>query len=123
MVAMQETKLHSMQVLLQGVSFAWKETTYQLGHGTPHLRKIFLILAYNAFPSAVLPFTAQKPVMLSSLRAFLTASKYFLKPGDISFLARAELALLTSLPFEFFIKESLVKPLGVFSFLPLNTDA
>merc|ERR1719266_2318715 len=92
--------------------------TTEAGAGVSHLPRMALAVAYNAFPCAVLPFTAQKPVMPSCLRAFLTASKYFLKPADIIFLALAELALLTTLPCEFFIKESLVRPPPVFSFVP-----
>merc|ERR1719433_2240044 len=83
-----------------------------------------LALAYSAFPCAVLPFTAQKPVMPSCLRACATAStNFFIAPCAHLFLLAAEAALLTILPDLLLIKESLVRPLTVFAFLPLKTAA
>merc|ERR1719469_1308193 len=83
-----------------------------------------LTLAYNAFPCAVLPFTAQKPLMPSCLRACTHASIHFFNAlCAYLFLARAEAALLTIFPVLLLIKESLVRPLAVFTFLPLKTAA
>merc|ERR1740123_837976 len=90
----------------------------------PHLPRMALTLAYKAFPSAVLPFTAQKPVMPSSLRASDSARPHFFKPLDSNtFLECADAALLTILPLLFFIKVSFVRPVTVFVFLPLKTAA
>merc|ERR1712003_290811 len=87
-----------------------------------HLPRIDLTLAYRALPCAVLPFTVQKPTMPNCLRATFTASMYLLNPLDAYlFLARAEAALLTTLPSLFFVNCSLVRPPTVFSFRPLST--
>merc|ERR1719166_969399 len=99
------------------------ESQHTTSAGAPYLPRRDWTLAYSAFPCAVLPFTKQKPVMPSILRASANTSNHFLKPAGIAFLARAEAALLTSLPFEFFIKESLVRPPGVFSRKPRKTNA
>merc|ERR1719510_1876109 len=58
-----------------------------------------LALACSALPCAVLPPTAQNPVMLSCLRAVFTASHHFFSALFAKFfLARADAALLTILP-------------------------
>merc|ERR1739844_315316 len=88
-----------------------------------HLPKIDLTLACKAFPCAVLPPTGQNPVMPNSFRAFLTASPKARNAGGMVFLARAEAALLTILPFLFLIKDSLVRPPDVFCFEPRKTRA
>merc|ERR1719245_598747 len=83
-----------------------------------------LAFTYTALPCAVLPFTAQKPVMLSSLRACLTASHhFFIAELAHRFFACADRALLTTLPDWFFISRSFVKPPCVFCLLPRKTSA
>merc|ERR1719162_1573695 len=83
-----------------------------------------LTLAYNALPCAVLPPTGQKPVMFNAFRACLVASDQVFKALVAhAFLARADAALLTTLPVLLLIKVFLVKPPTVLSFLPLNTRA
>merc|ERR1719384_1834830 len=85
-------------------------------------KKMFLVLAYNAFPCAVLPPQATKPVMLSCLRAALHASIHFFSGLFAkAFLALAEAALLTILPVLLFTNWSLVMPVLVFAFPPANT--
>merc|ERR1719396_123106 len=91
---------------------------------TPHFARMLFTLAYNALPCALLPPTAQKPLMPSSLRAALQASHHFFKALLAkSFLALSERFLLTILPVLLFVRLALVKPLRVFSLLPLNTAA
>merc|ERR1719336_33006 len=81
-------------------------------------------LAYRALPVADLPPMATNPVRLRALRAFLTASAQALMPLLAkAFLARAEAALLTILPFLFLIRLALVIPLAVFSLVPRKTIA
>merc|ERR1740129_511853 len=76
---------------------------------------MLLTLAYRAFPCAVLPFTAQKPVTFSCFRACFTASIHFFSGLVLqAFLLRAEAALLTILPDLIFIS---------FSLPPRNTTA
>merc|ERR1712151_794633 len=83
-----------------------------------------LALAYSNFPFAVLPPTAQKPLMPSSLRAFLHASIHrFAALLTNLFLAAADDFLLTILPVLLFIRVAFVRPLVVFSFLPRKTEA
>merc|ERR1712045_971947 len=92
--------------------------------GMPHLQRMALALTYNAFPCAVLPFTAQKPVMPSCLRACATASHHFFMALCAHlFLLRAEAALLTILPDLLLMRVSLVRPPTVFAFFPLKTAA
>merc|ERR1719410_2783936 len=85
---------------------------------------MLLTLAYNAFPCAVLPPTAQKPATFSAFRACLQASIHFFS-GLVAqaFFFAADCALLTILPVLFFVSLSLVMPLLVFSFPPRNTTA
>merc|ERR1719384_2194659 len=86
--------------------------------------KIALAFAYTALPVAVLPFTAQKPATLSSLRACFTASIHFFSALFAQFfLARADFDLLTILPVLFFVSVSLVRPPTVFCLLPRKTRA
>merc|ERR1719148_354611 len=81
-------------------------------------------LAYSAFPCAVLPPTGQKPLMPSSLRAFLHASIHFFSALVANFfLAAADAFLLTILPFLLFIRVAFVRPLAVFSLFPRKTEA
>merc|ERR1719266_1080121 len=92
--------------------------------GVTHLPRMALALAYNAFPCAVFPFTAQKPVMPSCFRACVTASRHFFNALVAHlFLPRAEAALLTILPDLLLISVSFVRPPTVFAFLPLKTAA
>merc|ERR1712004_703035 len=89
---------------------------------TAHLPRMDLTLAYKAFPCAVLPPTAQKPLMPSSMRAFLVASHHFFSALCANrFLLPAERALLTILPDLLLVKVALVNPPTVFAFLPENT--
>merc|ERR1719323_939008 len=86
--------------------------------------KMALAFEYTALPVAVLPFTAQKPVILSSLRACFTASIHlFSAPFAQFFLPRADFDLLTILPVLFFVSVSLVRPPPVFCLLPRKTRA
>merc|ERR1712127_544114 len=81
------------------------------------------VLAYSAFPCAVLPPTGQKPLILSSLRAFLHASHHFFNALVANlFLEAADAFLLTILPLLLFIMFALVRPLVVFSLLPRKTE-
>merc|ERR1719367_1031862 len=58
-----------------------------------------LTLAYKAFPCAVFPLTAQKPLMPISLRACFNASPHFFRALCAkAFLDRADAALLSFLP-------------------------
>merc|ERR1719336_2873519 len=86
--------------------------------------KIALAFAYTALPVAVLPFTAQKPPTLSSLRACFTASIHLFSALFVQFfLPRADFDLLTILPVLFFVSVSLVRPPLVFCLLPRKTRA
>merc|ERR1719225_650913 len=86
--------------------------------------KIALAFAYTALPVAVLPFTAQKPATLSSLRACFTASIHLFSALFAQFfLPRADFDLLTILPVLFFVSVSLVRPPLVFCLLPRKTRA
>merc|ERR1719422_2685930 len=78
-----------------------------------HLPRMALALAYKAFPCAVFPFTAQKPVTPHFFNAL--CAKFF--------LARADAALLTIFPLLLLVNLSFVKPPTVFAFLPLKTAA
>merc|ERR1712113_948897 len=81
-------------------------------------------LAYSAFPCAVLPPTGQKPLIPSSLRAFLQASHHFFSALVANlFLDSADLFLLTILPVLLLIRDDFVIPLNVFSLVPLKTAA
>merc|ERR1719178_492314 len=88
------------------------------------LASIALTLAKRAFPCALCPPTAQKPVMPSCLQQIFTASIHFFK-GLLAkfFLARREAFLLTILPALDFIRPAAVIPLAVLAFLPLKTAA
>merc|ERR1719226_445032 len=78
-----------------------------------------LALAYKAFPCAVFPPTAQKPLMPNCLRANFTASHHFFNALCANaFLARADAALLTIFPLLLLVRVSFVKPPTVFTFLP-----
>merc|ERR1719493_425327 len=90
----------------------------------PHLPRMALVLAYKAFPCAVFPPTAQKPLMPKALRACLQASHHFFNalPAQF-FFARADAALLTIFPDLLLTRVALVKPPTVFTFLPLKTAA
>merc|ERR1711935_488389 len=80
-------------------------------------------LAYSAFPCAVLPPTGQKPLIPSSLRAFLHASHHFFSALLANlFLEAADAFLLTILPLLLFIMFALVRPLVVFSLVPRKTE-
>merc|ERR1719330_1589294 len=84
--------------------------------------KMALAFAYTALPVAVLPCTAQKPVILSSLRACFTASIHLFNALFAQFfLPRADIDLLTILPVLFFVSVSLVRPPPVFCLLPRKT--
>merc|ERR1711920_970382 len=73
-------------------------------------------LAYSAFPCAVLPPTGQKPLIPSSLRAFLHASHHFFNALVANFfLEAADAFLLTILPDLLFIISDFAKPLAVFT--------
>merc|ERR1719336_2313151 len=86
--------------------------------------KITLAFAYTALPVAVLPFTAQKPATLSSLRACFTASIHLFSALFAQFfLPQADLDLLTILPVLFFVSVSMVRPPLVFCLLPRKTRA
>merc|ERR1711862_1024371 len=88
----------------------------------PQARSDF-VLAYSAFPCAVLPPTGQKPLIPSSLRAFLNASPHFFSALVANlFLEAADAFLLTILPLLLFIMFALVRPLVVFSLLPRKTE-
>merc|ERR1719203_710280 len=88
----------------------------------PHLPRMALALAYTAFPCAVFPLTAQKPLTPTCLRACMTASIHFFNALCAQFfLARADAALLTTFPVLLLVRESFVKPPTVFAFLPLKT--
>merc|ERR1711992_210152 len=81
-----------------------------------------LTLAYRAFPCAVLPPTAQKPLMPSCLRACRVASHHFLSALEANlFLPSAERDLLTILPLLLLVRVALVSPPTVFAFLPEKT--
>merc|ERR1712228_11639 len=81
-------------------------------------------LAYSAFPCAVLPPTGQKPLIPSSLRAFLHASHHFFSALVANFfLEAADAFLLTILPDLLFIISDFAKPLAVFTFVPRKTEA
>merc|ERR1719412_1267581 len=83
-----------------------------------------LAFAYSALPCAVLPPTGQKPLMLSCLRAALTASIHFFSALFAkAFLALSDLFLLTILPVLLFVNVAFVKPPMVFSLAPLKTRA
>merc|ERR1719323_1650649 len=86
--------------------------------------KMALAFPYTALPVAVLPFTAQKPVILSSLRACFTASIHLFNALFAQFfLPRADFDLLTILPVLLFVSVSLVRPPTVFCLLPRKTRA
>merc|ERR1712083_561557 len=106
-----------------GVAFAGaNRATDRVDSGKPHLPRMALALAYKAFPCAVFPFTAQKPLMPNCLRASFTASHHFFKAlCTNAFLARADAALLTIFPLLLLVRVSFVKPPTVFTFLPLKT--
>merc|ERR1719330_1641173 len=89
----------------------------------PHLPRMDLIFAYSAFPCAVLPPTAQKPVMPSSFRACLRPSANFFK-GLVAklFLESADTAFDTTLPRLFLVNWFFLSPPPVFSLLPLKTS-
>merc|ERR1719461_526312 len=81
-----------------------------------------MAFANKAFPCAVLPFTAQKPVILSCFRANFTASIHFFSALVAKFfLLTADFALLTILPLLFLVSRSLVRPPPVFSLDPRKT--
>merc|ERR1712151_1284233 len=80
-------------------------------HTKHHLPRMALALAYKAFPCAVFPFTAQKPVTPNCLRACFTASHHFFNALCAKFfLARADAALLTIFPLLLLVNLSFVKP-------------
>merc|ERR1712186_267420 len=89
-----------------------------------HLPRMALVFAYRAFPCAVFPPTAQKPLMPNALRACLQASHHFFNalPAQF-FFARADAALLTIFPDLLLTRVALVRPPTVFTFLPLKTAA
>merc|ERR1711972_1081490 len=81
-------------------------------------------LGIRAFPCALFPPTAQKPLMPNALRACLTASPHFFNALPAKFFfARADAALLTIFPDLLLVKVALVRPPTVFAFLPLKTAA
>merc|ERR1711920_279708 len=81
-------------------------------------------LAYSAFPCAVLPPTGQKPLIPSSLRAFLHASHHFFSALVANFfLEAADAFLLTILPDLFFTISDFARPLAVFTLVPRKTEA
>merc|ERR1712027_271920 len=87
-----------------------------------HLPRMDLTLAYKAFPCAVLPPTAQKPLMPSCLRACRVASHHFFSALDANlFLLPADRDLLTILPVLLLVRVALVSPPTVFAFLPEKT--
>merc|ERR1711920_248537 len=80
-------------------------------------------LAYSAFPCAVLPPTGQKPLIPSSLHAFLHASHHFFSALAANlFLEAADAFLLTILPDLLFIISDFARPLCVFSLVPWKTE-
>merc|ERR1719343_1822472 len=106
-----------------GVAFAGaNRATDRADSGKPHLPRRALALAYKAFPCAVFPPTAQKPLMPNCLRACLHASPHFFNALCANaFLARKDAALLTIFPLLLLIRVAFVKPPTVFTFLPLKT--
>merc|ERR1712087_525078 len=81
-----------------------------------HLPRIALALAYRAFPCALFPPTAQKPLMPNDLRACLQASPHFFNALPTQFFfARADAALLTIFPDLLLVKVALVRPPTVFA--------
>merc|ERR1719188_1237032 len=108
-----------------GVAFAGaNRAADRVDSGKPHLPRMALALAYKAFPCAVFPPTAQKPLMPNCLRACLHASPHFFNGLCANaFLARADAALLTIFPLLLLIRVAFVKPPTVFTFLPLKTAA
>merc|ERR1712056_121045 len=82
-----------------------------------HFLKMDLTLASNFLPCSLLPPTGQKPLIFNSLRACATAWDH------LFFLPRAEAFLDTTLPALFLTRLAAVRPLVVFSFLPLSTAA
>merc|ERR1719221_1244845 len=98
------------------------QATDRVDSGKPHLPRMALVLAYKAFPCAVFPPTAQKPLIPKALRACLHASHHFFNALDAQFFfARADAALLTIFPLLLLVRVAFVKPPTVFTFLPLKT--
>merc|ERR1719251_71608 len=100
---------------------AGKPNAVPTNDGKDHLPKMALALAYKAFPCAVLPFTAQNPVIPNSLRACFTASQNFFNGLDAYlFFACADRNLDTTLPLLFMMRVSFVKPPTVLAFFFLT---
>merc|ERR1719221_1637837 len=98
------------------------QATDRVDSSKPHLPRMALVLAYKAFPCAVFPPTAQKPLIPKALRACLHASHHFFNALDAQFFfARADAALLTIFPLLLLVRVAFVKPPTVFTFLPLKT--
>merc|ERR1712190_256332 len=88
-----------------------------------HQARSDFTLAYSALPCAVLPPTGQKPLIPSSLRAFLHASPHFFSALVANlFLEAADAFLLTILPDLLFIISDFARPLCVFSLVPRKTE-
>merc|ERR1719203_198815 len=108
----------------QDQSCNWPHARHRVDNIKLHLPRMALALAYKAFPCAVFPFTAQKPVTPNTFRACFTASHHFFNALCAQFfLPRADAALLTIFPLLLLINVSFVKPPTVFAFLPLKTAA
>merc|ERR1739844_507243 len=114
--------LHSPGSVLQLTAYPYAR--HRVDNIKLHLPRMALALAYKAFPCAVFPFTAQKPVTPNCLRACFTASHHFFNALCAQFfLPRADAALLTIFPLLLLVNVAFVKPPTVFAFLPLKTAA